>query len=305
MSEQYYVKIRGRVLGPLSPERLAQMAKQGQLSRIHMISEDGSSWQKAAEYPQFFQSDQQARAASNAQNSAADPEPQQAVAAEPEPQATAATASASAPSQEEWHYAVNEQSFGPVPKGTLLKLIGAGKVSKSDMVWKSGMDDWQPVSAMPEFALESEQDVRSVSSIHTGGHGSSSGSVNLTECAMTVRSTTGWVIFICVFLYFASALLFLYFIYGVVQAAKLGSSILVAQSIIALIQSVVIATAAVFLNRYASAAGKFALTTDVASLNLSARWLARFWLFLSIVLIVWLVFFVVLMIYALAIEGTL
>lgn len=301
MAEQYYVKIRGRVLGPFPPERLAQMAKQGQLSRIHKISDDGRSWQSGTEFPQFFQSDIQAPSGYNSQNSTAEPEPQVSATTDSEPRTTA---SPSTPSQEEWHYAVNDQSFGPVSKGTLLKLIGAGKVSKSDMIWKSGMDDWQPVSAVPEFALQSEQEIRVSSSVQVGSQGTS-GAANLSECAMTIRSTTGWVIFISVFLYLASAALFLFFIYGVVQAAKLSSSILVAQSIIALIQSVVVGTAAVFLNRYAVAAGKFALTRDVASLNLSMRWLGRFWLFLSIVLIVWLVFILVAIIYAFALEGTL
>ena len=83
------------------------------------------------------------------------------------------------------------------------------------------------------------------------------------------------------------------------------SSVLVAQSIVALVQCIVIAIAAVFLNRYASAAGKFALTKDVANLNLSMRWLGRFWLFLSIVLIVWLVFIVIAIIYAFTLKEVL
>lgn len=52
-----YVRIRGRVHGPLDLEKLKALARKGQLSRIHEISSDQQAWQPAGSMPELFQFD--------------------------------------------------------------------------------------------------------------------------------------------------------------------------------------------------------------------------------------------------------
>ena len=49
-----YIRVRGRVLGPYDQERLQQMVRRGQLSRMHEISTDGTHWVRAATYSELF-----------------------------------------------------------------------------------------------------------------------------------------------------------------------------------------------------------------------------------------------------------
>ena len=54
MDTQLYIRVRGRVLGPYDQEKLQSLARRGQLSRMHEISEDATNWVHASAYPQLF-----------------------------------------------------------------------------------------------------------------------------------------------------------------------------------------------------------------------------------------------------------
>lgn len=132
--ETYYVKIRGRVLGPFHTDRLIEMVSQGKLSRVHMLSTDNQNWQKASEYPDLFQS------AGRTTSSAMKPEAQNAPTAP------------GLDSGDVWHYGINGQPQGPVSKSVIMSLFTSGQLTASDSLWREGMDDWQPLSSVPEFS---------------------------------------------------------------------------------------------------------------------------------------------------------
>ena len=142
--ETYYVKIRGRVLGPFHTDRLIEMVSQGKLSRVHMLSTDNQNWQKASEYPDLFQS------AGRTTSSAMKPETQN------------APTSPGLDSGDVWHYGINGQPQGPVSKSVIMSLFTSGQLTASDSLWREGMDDWQPLSSVPEFsnALQVPQSVQ-------------------------------------------------------------------------------------------------------------------------------------------------
>ena len=50
-----------------------------------------------------------------------------------------------------WYYAKNDQQHGPVDDAELKSLIAAGKLQRSDDVWRDGMTDWQPAGTLPEL----------------------------------------------------------------------------------------------------------------------------------------------------------
>lgn len=51
-----------------------------------------------------------------------------------------------------WYYSKGKQQNGPVPLEDLVRLIGTGAVTPTDLVWREGMTDWLPVAQLPELA---------------------------------------------------------------------------------------------------------------------------------------------------------
>ena len=45
---------------------------------------------------------------------------------------------------DQWHYSVNGEKKGPISSGELKQLASAGKLSRSDLIWKEGMANWVP-----------------------------------------------------------------------------------------------------------------------------------------------------------------
>lgn len=51
----------------------------------------------------------------------------------------------------QWYYSKNATQLGPVTDAELRSKLASGEVSTSDMVWREGMVDWRPVSAVEEL----------------------------------------------------------------------------------------------------------------------------------------------------------
>jgi uncharacterized RDD family membrane protein YckC len=47
-----------------------------------------------------------------------------------------------------WFYAQDGQRQGPVPLAALHELVAAGRLRPADLVWRAGMDQWEPASAV-------------------------------------------------------------------------------------------------------------------------------------------------------------
>lgn len=50
-----------------------------------------------------------------------------------------------------WFYAAQQQTHGPVSKGTMRHLIETAQILSSSLVWKEGMSGWQPLESVPEL----------------------------------------------------------------------------------------------------------------------------------------------------------
>ena len=48
----------------------------------------------------------------------------------------------------DYYYALNGQQAGPVPEDQLTSLLQMGTINASTLVWREGMADWQPLSAV-------------------------------------------------------------------------------------------------------------------------------------------------------------
>jgi len=54
VASRYYIRFRGRKLGPLTVERLHSLARRGRFARHYEVSTDGKRWAPAADYPDLF-----------------------------------------------------------------------------------------------------------------------------------------------------------------------------------------------------------------------------------------------------------
>lgn len=53
----------------------------------------------------------------------------------------------------QWYYSKNAAQLGPVSLDELRAKLASGEVLSTDMVWREGMPDWRPASAMFELAI--------------------------------------------------------------------------------------------------------------------------------------------------------
>lgn len=50
-----------------------------------------------------------------------------------------------------WHYLNNGNTFGPVDDAEARNLFASGAITPETLVWRQGMDTWQPARACPFF----------------------------------------------------------------------------------------------------------------------------------------------------------
>jgi TM2 domain-containing membrane protein YozV len=135
MGSTYYVRIRGRTLGPYTLDAIRQATRRAQVGRLHEVSVDGATWAPATEYPEIFERVMES----------AGP----AVQAAHEPIHAAEPVGAGVL----WHYTrdgVQQQT--PIEQRELVSLVAAGDVRPDDLVWCETMPDWAAVSHVQAFA---------------------------------------------------------------------------------------------------------------------------------------------------------
>lgn len=137
MSDQkYYVRFRGRTLGPFDETKVRELIKRGQVTRMHEISPDGLSWQPAESFAELFDP---AADRSTSPQAAAQVEPDNAT---PQPRAENA----------DWYAHLNDEQKGPVTKNQIGQWVASGAITPQTLVWKDGNKSWEAAMvAIPEF----------------------------------------------------------------------------------------------------------------------------------------------------------
>lgn len=151
MNDSYFVRVRGRTLGPYELETIRQMVRRAQVGRSHDVSHDGASWMPASTFPEIFERPQPAVSGLDV-GQPVEPDPPMRM---PDAPAAAGSYSASGGGANNmlWHFTMGgQQQASPVDKQTLIGLIASGRVSANDSVWNETMTDWIPVAYAPELA---------------------------------------------------------------------------------------------------------------------------------------------------------
>ena len=148
MAETYFVRFRGRTVGPYSLAQAQQMARKGQLSRTSEVSNDGQSWSQAGAFPEIFERPAGGPLASGKSSSVA-------IDADLSHGGSVTFPAfdvPKTPSLNEWYYTSGEEQKGPTSATNIVAMIKAGTLAAQDRVWREGLDNWVSVSDVPEFS---------------------------------------------------------------------------------------------------------------------------------------------------------
>ena len=130
MADTYFVRFRGRTVGPYSLAQAQQMARKGQLSRTSEVSSDGQSWSQAGSFPEVFERPVAAASASGR------------------------VSSLSLDGDLTRGGAVTFPAFDVLKTSTsnIVAMIKAGTLAAQDRVWREGLENWVSASDVPEFS---------------------------------------------------------------------------------------------------------------------------------------------------------
>lgn len=292
MTDQYYIRIRGRVQGPFDSEKLRTLARRGQFSRLHEISLDGNTWTTAKDYPDFFQGASQPIAEARGATSSS----------------TAQTPTMAATPKTEWFYLQGGQTRGPVEQSAFVSMVLAQQLPIETEVWKDGMTDWIPANRVS--GLLPMQSGINGGTQNPSVHSSNNGSVSSSEKVDTIviRSLTEgrpWVNFLAIMGYIWGALAFCAAILSIILAARAKAGPLLASGLFQLIWSLVVLSGASFLHRHVQAIYMFERNPTEKNLAAALTRLKTFWLFVGIVTIVCLTMLLIFAVVLFSMLGTL
>ena len=137
---KYYVRFKGRTLGPFEESKLRDMISRGQVTRLHEISTDGLSWQTAEQRSELFSSEEQQETI------------EATVVEEPSGDTQSEKNADKFPQTNTWYAHINGSNEGPVSESQLLVWKRNAQLTRDTLVWQEGMSDWQPADvALPAF----------------------------------------------------------------------------------------------------------------------------------------------------------
>jgi len=145
--DRLYIRFKGKILGPLTSQKIQELARRGQITRMHDLSPDGRSWVKAGEYGNLFNSDKSAdqRFAGGAGNEAAPipVNPLYSLAGPVAPNPAASRPTESPDMSVQWYAHINGENRGPLTHQALNLEIQNGHVAADTLLWCSGLDGWK------------------------------------------------------------------------------------------------------------------------------------------------------------------
>jgi TM2 domain-containing membrane protein YozV/ribosomal protein L40E len=144
---QYYIRVRGKVMGPLTLDQLKNLRDRGQFRRFHEVSGDRRGWMPASLLTEIFPAVQEVKEAATESFSPS--------LIPVEPLRTSKIDDTVAPQAvAEWYYVdANERRHGPVFTEELIALLRNGSISDSTPVWRPGMKDWVDLSS-PQTGIQ-------------------------------------------------------------------------------------------------------------------------------------------------------
>jgi hypothetical protein len=288
MSSQYFMRVRGRVLGPYDEEKLQSLARRGQLSRMHELSTDGVSWTRASSFPDLFVGaviETMAIAVTQVQEAAS--------AGEAHSGSDSTTSSAP---QSQWFYTSGGSQRGPVDYSQLQLLVASGQLGVDDQVWTDGMPAWVAASAIPGLA-------RSASGAgNIRQFDEAAGNQKLPAAVIkSAVSSRPWAILVAAVIDICAVMSLIGSFMWLIIGARLGSAPIVGNAIVTALLSLAWIVGGLLLHNYCRKLSELEFGKDAVLAEKALDALRAFWVFTGIYLIVLLAFVTVGVVYAFAI----
>jgi len=140
VASAFYLRIRGRISGPFDVSTLQKLVHRGELSRIHEISSDRSTWSTAGHFEDLFPASPALMVpTSEVAEAGNDTE-----SAKRQPIEASATAL--------YHYTQRGFTVGPVSLTILKTLAENGTLLPDDLVWREHSETGSPAAQFPALA---------------------------------------------------------------------------------------------------------------------------------------------------------
>ncbi len=282
--DRIYVRFKGKTLGPLADQKVRDLVRRGQITRMHELSSDGLTWNRAEEFGDFF--------ASAASRSTASP-----VAAPTLHEKASQNGAASVPipgqatdDSVQWYANIGGENQGPVATRTLVQWIQSGDVARQTLVWRAGFDDWRSA----ESCLGEHFSSPSPSAGFIPGTSANHSGVGLSSKVDGVENFVagrGWTFALSVLTFVWSGLGVIYFVTTMIVGSEakwvpFAGSRAVVYGLSGLLLCGIFVTGAILLLGYSTALKRLEQYQDAASLSLAANRLNAFWRFFAIAVIV-------------------
>jgi hypothetical protein len=167
-AESWYVRARGRILGPLSWAQLQALRERGQLARFDQVSRDRQSWAAADTLERLFPPSASGGAfvagtGPKTRGAPRDPRPNSESDGfliledvdEVRPASVAgADLGSDGPSADEptaWYYAESGMPQGPVGYADLKRLARDRRIGPGTLYWRGGLEQWTSGADLPEL----------------------------------------------------------------------------------------------------------------------------------------------------------
>jgi uncharacterized RDD family membrane protein YckC len=131
----FYVRNRGKISGPYDTGGLQKLVRRGLLSRIHEISEDRTTWNRAGDYEDLFPATAAVAAMAKHQSEQSHEQPADSDDIDLSPPVASPTGPVNVAN---YYYARNGVAVGPVAMGILTMLAQTGTLRPEDLVWRTG-----------------------------------------------------------------------------------------------------------------------------------------------------------------------
>jgi hypothetical protein len=200
----------------------------------------------------------------------------------------------------QWYYDRAGTQTGPVEESALRQLIATGEVSPDTLVWNGEMPNWMVASAVPGLipavAISGRADTGPAATSAQDGIAKS-----LCQAALASRP---WVIFLAVTAFVYAGLWALAGFLLLVAGAGSAAAPAVALGLFWIIGAVVVGAGGMLLVNYAGHLGRLDYSKSSRVLEGALERLKAFWVYVSIVLIVFLAFIVFFAIWIIAIGAS-
>lgn len=297
MSDPYYIRIRGRVQGPFDAEKLRNLARRGQFSRLHEISTDGQQWQSAKAFQELFAPVEVPVAASSG---VAEP----ALATGTNGAVASMAAPAASPT---WYYAAGGREQGPVAFAVLANLLSTRQLQPDTEVWTQGMTNWMAASSVPAIASTLAASVNDRAG-HNDQPAIDDGSTKAGKVSPSVvralAESRSWVLFIAVIGFLYAGLLLVGGIVQIILGSRAAMSPVTAGGLLNLVFGLVVAFGAWQLLSYAAGIAQLERSRSDQAICSALSTLKSFWVYVGINLIVVLTLLVLAAIFVLSVAGS-